>query len=163
MSKAKAFKAIAAMAENRVIGNGPDIPWHLPEDFKFFKATTIGHIIVMGRTTFESIGRPLPKRETIIVSRSGYSYLGVRTVASLDEIDVNADERDVFICGGAQLYEAALPRCSDLLLTHVKRVAEGDVFFPPFESLFDAGEAVMENDDFRIVHYRRAELRRSAD
>lgn len=151
----KQFKAIAAMAENRVIGNGPNIPWHLPEDFKFFKATTIGHIVVMGRTTFESIGRPLPKRETIVVSRSGYEYPGVRTVSSLDEIDVNADERDVFICGGAQIYSAALPRCSDLWLTHVKRVVDGDVLFPPFESRFDFGATVSENDDFRIVHYRR--------
>jgi dihydrofolate reductase len=151
----KHFKAIAAMAENRVIGNGPDIPWHLPEDFKFFKATTIGHIVVMGRTTFQSIGKPLPKRETIVVSRTGFSYPGVRTVTSLSNIDVNADEREVFICGGAQLYTEALPHCSDLFLTHVKRVVEGDVFFPPFESLFDQGESVTDNKDFRITHYRR--------
>lgn len=155
MSTAKAFKAIAAMAESRVIGNGPHIPWHLPEDFKFFKATTIGHIVVMGRTTFESIGRPLPKRETIVVSRTGFSYPGVRTVTSLDAIDVNADERDVFICGGAQIYALALPKCSDLYLTHVKRVADGDVLFPPFEAMFDTGALLTENDDFRIVHYRR--------
>ena len=134
----KRFKAIAAMAENRVIGNGPKIPWHLPEDFKFFKTTTMGHVIVMGRATFESIGRPLPGRETIVVSRSGFAYAGVRTVRSLDEIDVNADERDVFICGGAQIYSVALPLCSELLLTHVKREVEGDVFFPPFESMFRA-------------------------
>lgn len=144
------------MAENRVIGNGPAIPWHLPEDFKFFKATTIGHIVVMGRTTFESIGRPLPKRETIVVSRTGFAYPGVRTVASLSEIDVNADEREVFICGGAQLYAAALPDCSDLYLTHVKRVADGDVFFPPFETMFDADATLIDNDDFRVVHYVRA-------
>jgi dihydrofolate reductase len=149
------FKAIAAMSENRVIGNGPKIPWHLPEDFKFFKATTIGHIIVMGRATFESIGKPLPKRETIIVSRSGYAYPGCRTVASLDEIDVNADERDVFICGGAQVYAAALPQCSDLFLTHVKRVVEGDVFFPPFEDRFIPTATLQDNPDFRIVHYER--------
>lgn len=152
----KAFKAIAAMAENRVIGNGPNIPWHLPEDFKFFKATTIGHIIVMGRRTFESIGRPLPKRETIIVSRSGFSYPGVRTVSSLNEIDVNADERDVFICGGAQIYAEAMSRCSDLYLTHVKRVVEGDVFFPPFEDQFSAYAELMDTPEFRIVHYRRS-------
>lgn len=143
------------MSENRVIGNGPKIPWHLPEDFKFFKATTTGQIVVMGRATFESIGRPLPKRETIIVSRSGYTFPGTRTVASLDEIDVNADERDVFICGGAQIYEAALPRCSDLFLTHVKRVVEGDVFFPPFEAQFTVAATLQDHADFRIVHYVR--------
>lgn len=151
----KMFKAIAAMAENRVIGNGPDIPWHLPEDFKFFKATTIGHIVVMGRKTFESIGRPLPKRETIIVSRTAFAHPGVRTIASLDEIDVNADERDVFICGGAQIYAEAMTRCSDLYLTHVKRVVEGDIVFPPFEHLFEPRATIMSNDDFDIVHYAR--------
>ena len=155
MNGAKRFKAIAAMSENRVIGNGPKIPWHLPEDFKFFKRTTTGHIVVMGRATFESIGKPLPNRETIIVSRSGHVYPGVRTVTSLDEIDVNADERDVFICGGAQIYALALPQCSDLFLTHVKRVVEGDVLFPPFESEFVAHATLQDNPEFRIVHYVR--------
>lgn len=145
------------MSENRVIGDGPRIPWHLPEDFRFFKATTTGHVVVMGRTTFESIGRPLPNRETIIVSRSGFTYPGVRTVADLGEIDVNADERDVFICGGAQIYAAALPLCSDLYLTHVKRVVHGDVFFPPFEHLFTATEELRDTPEFRIVHYRRTD------
>lgn len=151
----KQFKAIAAMSENRVIGDGPRIPWHLPEDFRFFKQTTTGHIVVMGRATYQSIGRPLPNRETIIVSRSGFRVPGLRTVASLDEIDVHADAREVFICGGAQLYAAALPRCSDLYLTHVKRVVHGDVFFPPFESMFVAQETLQSNPDFDIVHYRR--------
>ena len=151
----KQFKAIAAMSENRVIGNGPTIPWHLPEDFKFFKALTTGHVVVMGRATFESIGRPLPNRETIIVSRSGFAYPGVRTVPSLDDIDVNADAREVFICGGAQIYALALPRCSDLYLTHVKRVVEGDVFFPPFETLFEPVVTLRTALDFDIVHYRR--------
>ena len=122
---------------------------------KFFKATTTGHVIVMGRKTFESIGRPLPNRETIIVSRSGFSVPGVRTVARLDEIDVNADARDVFICGGAEIYALAMPRCSDLFLTHVKRVVEGDVFFPPFEDAFSPVETLRDEPEFRIVHYRR--------
>lgn len=152
----KRFKAIAAMSENRVIGNGPDIPWHIPDDFKWFKQKTTGQIVVMGRTTFESIGKPLPNRTTIVLSRSGFRWPGVRTVTGLDEIDVNADERDVFICGGAQVYTIALPSCSDLYLTHVKRVADGDVFFPPFEHLFDTGELVTEHPEFRIVHYRKA-------
>ena len=151
----KQFKAIAAMSENRVIGNGREIPWHLPEDFKFFKQTTTGHIVVMGRTTFESIGRPLPNRETIIVSRSGFTYPGVRTVSNLDEINIHADERDVFICGGAQIYALALPLCSDLLLTRVKRIVHGDVFFPPFETLFGAPALLRDTPEFDIVHYQR--------
>ncbi|HAV62180.1 MAG TPA: dihydrofolate reductase, partial [Verrucomicrobiales bacterium] len=71
-----AFTAIAAMSENRVIGHGNRIPWHLPEDFRFFKSTTMGHVLVMGRKTFESIGRPLPGRETIVLSRTGFSHPG---------------------------------------------------------------------------------------
>jgi dihydrofolate reductase len=90
-----------------------------------------------------------------VLTRSGFEHPGVRTVANLDEIDVNADDRDVFICGGGQVYALALPHCSDLYLTHVKRVVEGDVFFPPFEHLFDAGTEVRDTPEFRIMHYRR--------
>src|SRR5271166_2104453 len=99
----KHFKAIAAMSENRVIGDGGKIPWHLPEDFKWFKSTTMGHVIVMGRKTFESIGRPLPGRETIVLSRSGFKHPGVRTVSALSQIDPSGEERDIFICGGAEV------------------------------------------------------------
>jgi dihydrofolate reductase len=102
------MKAIAAMSLNRVIGRGNQIPWHLPEDFKWFKKMTTGNIIVMGRKTFESIGKPLPNRETIVVSRSGFSHPGVRTAASLEEIKVPGDSREIFICGGAQIYAQAL-------------------------------------------------------
>jgi len=151
----KSFKAIAAMSQNRVIGHGPRIPWHLPEDFKWFKQMTTGQVVVMGRKTFQSIGRPLPNRETIVISRSGFAFPGVRTIASLDELDPAKEARDVFICGGAKIYELALPHVSDLYLTHVKRTVEGDVFFPPFEDAFEEVAVVMENSDFRIVHYRK--------
>jgi dihydrofolate reductase len=152
----KHFQAIAAMSENRVIGRGADIPWHLPEDFQWFKQKTMGHVVVMGRKTFESIGRPLPKRETIVVSRSGFQYPGVRTVSSIHDIDVNADARDVFICGGAQIYAEALPYCSDLFLTHVKRTVTGDIIFPPFEAMFRETAVISDNDDMRIVWYTQA-------
>lgn len=152
------FKAIAAMAENRVIGDGPRIPWHLPEDFKWFKQTTIGQIIVMGRKTYESIGRPLPGRKTIVLSRSASPIKDVEAVASLDEIDVADEKRTIFICGGAQIYELALPLCSDLYLTHVKRAVQGDILFPPFEDRFRAVEEIRDCDEFRIVHYRNRDL-----
>ena len=142
------------MSLNRVIGDGSKIPWHLPEDFKWFKKMTMGQVVIMGRKTFASIGRPLPNRETIIVSRSGYAAEGARTIRSLDELDPARETRDMFICGGAEIYAAALSRCSDLYMTHVKRVVKGDVFFPPFESEFDPVALVTENDDFKIVHYR---------
>jgi dihydrofolate reductase len=151
----KHFKAIAAMSRNRVIGQGSRIPWHLPEDFKWFKRMTTGQVVVMGRKTFESIGRALPNRETIIVSRSGFTVPGIRTVASLEEIDPATESREVFICGGAEIYALALPRCSDLYLTHVLRDVEGDVFFPPFEDQFGLHAVIAEHPEFRIVHYVR--------
>ena len=151
----KHFRAIAAMSENRVIGHGNKIPWHLPEDFKWFKKMTTGQLVVMGRKTFESIGKPLPNRETIVLSRGGFQYPGVRTVTDLGQIDLAKETREAFICGGAQVYAQALPLCSDLYLTLVKRVVEGDAFFPPFENLFKLSEEVLDCAEFKIVHYRR--------
>src|SRR5258708_4677273 len=154
----KHFKPIAAMSENRVIGNGNKIPWHLPDDFKWFKKMTTGQVVVMGRKTFESIGQPLPNRETIILSRARSACPGARTVASLDDIDLPKESREVFICGGAQIYAQALPLCSDLYLTLVKRVVEGDVFFPRFEDLFQPVKEILDCADFKIVHYQNPNL-----
>jgi dihydrofolate reductase len=148
------FQAIAAMSENRVIGQGNKIPWHLPEDFKWFKKMTTGQVIVMGRRTFESIGKPLPNRETIVLTRGNFSHPGVRVISHLGEIDLAAETREVFICGGAQLYELALALCSDLYLTLVKRVVTGDTFFPPFEHQFKLVEDIADCTEFRISHYR---------
>jgi dihydrofolate reductase len=131
----KPFKAIAAMSENRVIGQGNTIPWHLPEDFKWFKQTTTGHIIVMGRKTYESIGRLLPNRTTIILSRSDFTVPGAIMLKDLAALQPATDGRETFICGGAEIYRQALPLCSDLYLTLVKRTVEGDAFFPPKTSL----------------------------
>ena len=147
------------MSENRVIGQGNKIPWHLPEDFKWFKQMTTGNVIVMGRKTFESIGKPLSNRETIVLSRSQFAYPGVRTVESLDE--VKPDHRDVFICGGAQVYEQVLTSCSDLYLTRVKRVVEGDAFFPEFESSFELLEVIADTPGFRIEHLKNKRLLQS--
>ena len=149
------------MSENRVIGASGKIPWHLPEDFKWFKKMTTGQVIVMGRKTFESIGRPLPNRATIVLSRSQFSYPGVQTVADLSRIDLANDTRNVFICGGAQVYAQALPLCSDLHLTLVKRVVDGDAFFPPFEDRFEPVEEILDRPEFKILHYRNRALRSS--
>ena len=149
------FKAIAAVSENRVIGQGNRIPWHLPEDFRWFKKMTTGQIVVMGRKTFESIGRPLPNRTTIILSRTSGPIPGVQVVSDLDQIDLEGETRDVFICGGAQAYALALPRCSDLFLTRVKRTVEGDTSFPPFEHQFQLVAHILDCPEFSILHYRR--------
>ena len=149
----KQFQAIAAMALNRVIGQGNRIPWHLPEDFQWFKQTTMGHVLVMGRRTFESIGRPLPGRETVVLSRAGFAHPGVRVVGGLDELDPAADPREYFICGGAQIYAQALPRCTDLYLTCLNRTVDGDTFFPPFEAEFELRGVIAKRPEFDILHF----------
>jgi dihydrofolate reductase len=148
------LQAIAAMSLNRVIGARNRIPWHLPEDFKWFKQTTTGHVLVMGRRTFESIGRPLPNRETFVLSRGGFAHPGVRMAGGLSEVWALAGDREVFICGGAQVYAQALPFCSDLYLTLVKRHVEGDASFPPFEDRFELIAELQDCAEFSIRHYR---------
>jgi dihydrofolate reductase len=154
------FKAIAAMSLNRVIGSHNKIPWHLPEDFKWFKQTTTGHVIVMGRKTYESIGKPLPNRTTVVVSRSQAEIPGVEIIPDLSQLDPQGPlfhGREVFICGGAEIYRQILPRCSELYLTLVKRVVEGDTFFPEFEDQFSLVSEVMDREEFKILHYRNRE------
>jgi len=145
------------MSLNRVIGAGNRIPWHLSEDFKWFKRMTTGQAIVMGRRTFESIGKPLPSRTTIVLTHSPEPIPGVLTVSALDRID-RADRalagREIYVCGGAQVYQQALPFCSDLYLTLVQRVVDGDVMFPPFEDQFELAEEVLARPEFKILHYR---------
>ena len=152
------FKAIAAMAQNRVIGKGNKLPWHLPEELKWFKKMTLNQVVIMGRKTYESLGRPLPNRETIVVTRGEARFSGVKTVSSLDAISPEDDEREYFITGGGEIFREGLPRCSDLYLTIVKREVEGDVLFPPFEHLFELAGVVQENNDFVIRHYRNKAL-----
>lgn len=143
------------MAENRVIGNEGKIPWHLSEDFKWFKQKTIGNVLVMGRKTFESIGKPLPQRQTIVLSKRAENIPGVIVAHVWSEINPEADERQFFICGGAQIYAEGLPLCSDLFLTRVKRTVVGDTFFPPFENQFEESEILHDQPEFQIIHYKR--------
>lgn len=193
----KYFKAIAAMSENRVIGIENRIPWHLPEDFKWFKKTTMGNVVVMGRKTFESLGKPLVNRTTLILTRHPRRFVNkhpeffdgyklrewkggrqikrpyqfwftklngggrkteIRVFGSLERLDPEDFGSDIFIAGGAQIYEQALPRCSDLYLTVVKRTVEGDAFFPEFEDRFKLHAELEDNAEFKILHYRNRRL-----
>jgi dihydrofolate reductase len=190
----KHFKAIAAMSLNRVIGTGSKIPWHLPEDFKWFKQLTTGHVVVMGRKTFESLGKPLPNRINIVLSHhpgrlkrdfpelfgsawvargktrvarpfqfelpkmGGVAAIDLRLVKSVLKLSPSDSPLDFFICGGAQVYEQALPLCSDLYLTLVKREVEGDAFFPPFEDKFRLTEEIRDTPEFKFLHYRHRGL-----
>ena len=155
------IKAIVAMAENRVIGNAGAIPWHLPEDFKFFKATTMGHAILMGRKTYASIGRPLPGRENIVLSRfmpTESVPAGVTIIRSLDELkelENKLNGRDLFVIGGEEIYRLLLPRVQELYVTKVPRSIDGDTRFPEFESQFDAGTKVLETNDFSVWRHAR--------
>ena len=148
------MKAIAAMSANRVIGAQGKIPWHLPEDLKFFKRTTLGHVVLMGRKTYASIGRPLPGRENWVVSRSA-DVPGVIMVRDLDRLPQPPEGREVFVIGGSEVYAALLPRCEELYLTLVRREVEGDVVFPGFEDAFDMVEVIEGNSEMEIRRYRR--------
>ena len=149
------WKAIVAMAENRVIGARDRLPWHLLEDFRWFKQTTMGGTLAMGRKTFESIGRVLPGRRTVILTRTAFPTPAAVVVHSLDELASLPAHGELFICGGAQVYQQALPRCAELLLTRVKRTVEGDAFFPPFEHLFTRAEIIRDTPEFRIERWVR--------
>lgn len=134
MSAAKTPRVtlILARARNGVIGAAGGLPWRLPEDLQFFKRTTMGHPIVMGRKTWTSIGRPLPGRRNVVVTRDrGFSAPGAEVVHSLDEaIGRCAETDEVFVIGGAQLYADALPRADRLLLTEIDADFDGDTFLP---------------------------------
>lgn len=126
---------IAAMAANRTIGLENRLPWHLPEDLKRFKALTMNHHIVMGRKTYDSIGKPLPGRDTIIVTRNmDYAVPGCIAVNSIDAaLTVSFNDEEVFFVGGADLYRQALPIANRIYLTEIQRVFDGDAFFPTFD------------------------------
>ncbi|MDQ8022434.1 MAG: dihydrofolate reductase [Moraxellaceae bacterium] len=136
MSRPK-IALIAAVAKNGVIGRDNTLPWRLPEDLKRFKALTLGHPIIMGRKTWDSLGRPLPGRENIVITRqAGFAAEGARVVHGLQEaIEACADKDTAFIIGGAQLYTQALPQADLLFLTEVDAEVEGDALFPPFDRL----------------------------
>lgn len=125
---------IAAHSRGRVIGDGPDIPWHSSEDFGHFKAITLGHTLVMGRVTHESIGRPLPGRRTIVVTRDPeWRDAGVDVAHSLEEAFALAGTDEVFVAGGAQVYAAALPFADQQILTEVDVDVAGDALYPEFD------------------------------
>lgn len=128
---------IAALSENHAIGKNGKIPWHISEDFARFKQITLGHPIIMGRKTFESIGRVLPKRLNIIITRDQeYQVEGARVVHTLDEALALAsthDQQEIFVIGGGQIFKEAMVKADRLYLTIVKiHVEDADAFFPPF-------------------------------
>ena len=131
---------IAAVSENRVIGKNNDLPWHLPDDMKYFMKTTSSHYVIMGRRNYESIPekfRPLPNRTNIVVTRQpGFKALGCAVVHSIDEgleLARRANQEEVFIIGGAEIYRQSLAVASRLYLTEIKAHVDGDTHFPMFD------------------------------
>jgi dihydrofolate reductase len=129
--------AIVAAAENGVIGEAGEIPWYLQEDFKFFKKTTLGHHIIMGRKTFDSIGKPLPKRRNIVLTRNPF-FLAAGVLATDDltealQIAETEGAEQVFIIGGGTIYEQSLPLCDAIYYTEVATTVSGDTFFPKLD------------------------------
>ena len=150
---------IAAMARNRVIGKDGRIPWDLPQDRQYFRDLTMGQAVVMGRRTYEEIGRPLPGRLTIVVSSTG-NYQGEQlvTVSSLAEAIAAAEGYDVFIAGGTRLYAEALLLADCLYLTEIDADYEGDTLFPEFaeeEYIRTVRQEIKGDPSFRFVVYER--------
>ena len=148
------MKAIAAMSLNRVIGREGKIPWHLPEDFQWFKKMTTGQVVLMGRKTFESLGKPLPNRTNVVLSRRG-EIAGVTVLRDLAELSANHfAPREIFVIGGAEIYAQLLPRCTDLYLSVVGREVAGDAYFPVFEDRWELIEVPLRQAEFEVRHYR---------
>jgi dihydrofolate reductase len=148
---------IAAVARNGVIGVAGGMPWHLPDELAHFKATTMGHTLVMGRTTFESIGRALPGRRTIVVTRNpAWQHPEVEVAHSIaDAVSLAGPADEVFVAGGAQVYAQALPYAQRLLLTEVDAEPEGDTWFPSWPRDEWREEVREPHDGWSRVVYER--------
>jgi dihydrofolate reductase len=151
--------AIAAMSDNRCIGSRGKIPWQLPLELEWFKARTMGGTLIMGRKTFKSIGKPLPGRETVVLSRTG-PIKDVTTLADSSQLDtaLKSLPAPYWICGGTDVYRQLLRGCDLLYLSRIKKIVSGDAFFPPFEDKFELDQTIFENDDFRVERWKRLYL-----
>lgn len=157
---------MAAKAQNNVIGKDNDLIWHLPADLKFFKKTTLGHTLIMGRKTFESLGNPLPKRESWVITRNeNYVAKGVTTFQSLERAIENAEKKGldtIFILGGGEVYKQSMDLADKLIITEVHENFDGDTWFPEidqdiwFETSREEHRADEKNKyNFAFVQYER--------
>lgn len=158
--------AIVAASMNRVIGKDNEIPWYLQADFKFFKKTTLNHHIIMGRKTFESIGKPLPKRTNIVITRNPFfiasNVIVVNSLeAAFEAAEANGEEK-AFVIGGGTIYEQSLPYLDEVYYTEVKTTIDGDTFFPELnEKVWNYSKILSHNKDekndfdFSVKHYKR--------
>lgn len=157
----KQLTLVVAMDAQRGIGVDNELPWHLPEDLAHFKRVTLGHPIIMGRKTFDSIGRPLPKRRNIVVTRNpGWSHEGVEVAGSLEQAVALAGDEAASIIGGAQIFKESMAIADRMIVTHIDGVYRCDTFFPEIDPA-QWGEMAREEHrsadgvDFAFVTYER--------
>ena len=151
---------VAAVADNGVIGADGELPWHLPDDLAHFRRVTTGNVVIMGRKTYESIGRPLPRRTNIVVTRQpDWTADGVITASSLtDALDVAEEyDGDAMVIGGSQIYALAMPLADRQVLTEVHATPEGDVTYPPFDRAEWEETRREEHDGYAFVWLERAD------
>lgn len=157
MAKLSKLSAIVAMTPERVIGRDNDLPWRLPEDLKMFKRTTAGHPVVMGRKTWDSLGKykPLPGRQNIVITRDeGWSEAGAEVIHSPEGLEsLDLEDEQVFVIGGAEIYGLFLAKLDELIVSHVFEAYEGDTFFPDFSEFFSQYEVLEVYDAFEVRRY----------
>ncbi len=146
------FKAVAAMSCNGVIGNKGQLPWHLSEDLKFFKKLTYGSPVIMGRKTYESIGRPLPGRKNIVISSNPNVEGNIETHQSIEDlIKAYKDSTEsLFIIGGAQIYSALLNWTKEIYLTYIYKEYSGDTYFPKIDNDFKLNGIEFKTEEFEV-------------
>jgi dihydrofolate reductase len=149
--------AIVAMTQGRVIGKDGGLPWHLPEDLKLFKRHTTGHPIVMGRKTWDSIGRPLPNRQSIVLTRDPtWSAEGAEVIHCPEDLqNIQLIEPQVYIIGGAQVYQLFMPQLDEILVSHVYENYPGDTCFPEFVNDFPHVTVEEKYDTFELRRYTK--------
>lgn len=157
MSLAHPYKAIVAVAEDGVIGRGGDLPWRLSADLKWFKKITLGHTILMGRKTWESLPGALPGRQNWVLSRTVEPQEGMAVFRSMDEVkQALTPTQTLFIIGGGEIYSMALPLCHELYISEVRqKVPDGDAFFPKFKDQFRPEEVLDDNPEFLLRRWVR--------
>lgn len=151
---------VVAHGDNLVIGKDGWMPWNLPEDLKSFRKITLNHDIVMGRTTFDVMKKPLPKRHTYVITNNQnyhFEHVDVTIIHDFDTLLKNyqTEEKDLYICGGAKIYKHALPYVDEMWISLVDEHFEGDTFFPSYNKDDFIVVSIEKKDGFTLIHYRR--------
>jgi len=147
----RCLRAIAAVAENKIIGFDNKLPWWIRDEAKWFRRMTYGSTVIFGRKTFESLGRALPNRANIVLSRSNIFFPGAQVIHSLEELANFTN--DAWVCGGAEIYQQLLPACCELYVSTIRGRHEGDRVFPEYESMFLKDRILLDTDKFYVTRF----------